>query len=736
MSSGGYVVVPLRPGSDGDATHTPAAGALTLVDPPTLYLEKTAQQWMQRRGEARPGVKYILERLPAGYTLWQRPRPSDAKVLDKYLFGHPNGRTFDSPNRYYPHFEHLMENAGNSIGCACTVCQGSGGVLPKTSTKPSGRAPTSSLATSSRPATPIFSKASSRRESPYFKGPKPSHLSTDSLEPAPLAQIKGRPKLISPGLDTTRVDEEGTPDVYRNLIDKLKRRGAIDEAIEEPLSLDWRGEQEINLKLRQDWKDNEQWLPRNGEVVLFVRHLPDNVDIVQDEATGIFELYNQHIEGFVGEPMWEAGLIGETPIKAASIDDDIDLNRGEESNVMYSGVRVEPLPSLHDSNKSMSKQCKRVPLRQIRPMVLWKEILYGLSVEDQHSTVRNALAIASTLSLVSRHRFRGTWPNASVYCHALYIGFELLAVGDTVRFLPNSKSGQVQCTDIMVINSIRLKWTNLDRASDNDYDEGHPYNSEIWVYGCAYTSDQTRSNKQWLSTKNIETPKAAKDYSDWYPLHHPSKELALPFSRILGRLYERRAMAFFLNSEPDEDMLGVDVGREGLVEARVFAREHDPRIPEQLNATWYWGDSRADALDLQTINGHETSKYDPDRDAKDQRKKIKLMERMTEPDAEAEAGPSSAAATANAAPRGRDLRAFLAPDLSSLPVRLNASRGNSVNGATSNSGGSVAPSQKRHRTIELSDDEDEEIRRATRIIDSGDDTTRTEGKARVMVVID
>jgi hypothetical protein len=138
------VVVRLRPGSDGDATHVPKQGHYTQINPPTLYLEKIADQWMAAKGEGRPGVKYILECLPVGYTLWQRPRGSNSQHTDKYLYGHPRVKHFDSPNRFYPHFEYLMANSGSNIGCPCTVCSGSSGVLPGVCTIARNMSPTRS----------------------------------------------------------------------------------------------------------------------------------------------------------------------------------------------------------------------------------------------------------------------------------------------------------------------------------------------------------------------------------------------------------------------------------------------------------------------------------------------------------------------------------------------------------------------------------------------------------------
>ncbi|CAO2657886.1 Nn.00g071460.m01.CDS01 [Neocucurbitaria sp. VM-36] len=717
MSSDRPIVVRLRPGSDGDATHSPPAGNHTRVDPPVLYLEKIGQQWMQNRGEARPGVKYVLESLPNGYTMWQRPRPGNSKHLDKYLFGHPNHKPFDSPNRFYPHFEYLMDNAGDSMGCPCTVCAGSAGVLPKSM-------PNSVLPKSTPNSVPMRGSSSSSSRPPTPMGP-PTIL--------PAIHMKGRPKTISVGLDTSHIDEEGTPDVYRSLIDQLRRRNTVDEIIEEPLSMDWRAEQEMLPGILHDLREKDQWIPRVGDIVLYIRELPAGVDLIRDSVTGKLQLYDEQSETFLGLPPWEAGLVGEVP-KHASMHDLTEDDR--KTNVVVSGLRVEPLPNVNNIDKSLSKRHKYVSLRHTRPMVLWKELLHQTQ-ENWHPTVVNALGLTSTLSLMGKHRFRGTWPNANIYCHGLYLGFEMLAVGDTVRLLPNTNSGQTECSDILIIKSIRLKWKNLDKASNNDYDEGRPYNSEIWVYGTAYTEDPTRSDKQWVSDRDIEPPKAAHGYLTWYPLHPPSKELAIPYSRVLGRLYERDALAIWLNTETTDEP-SLDTGREAVLEARAFSRIHDQRIAKELNATWYWGDSRADALNLHTINGLEVSTYDRERDVRKWRKDIKLIEGMNNH----KGLPSMRQDAVNAVAAGRGLRNFMAPGTSSsLPVRTHASRETSFSSSsstigTSSKGDSLGSGKKRpHTVVNLTDDEDdEEIRQHTKVVRDAPGTAKR--KAKVMVVID
>ncbi|KAE8854309.1 hypothetical protein P3342_013590 [Pyrenophora teres f. teres] len=714
--SNNRVVVQLNPGcSDGDPLHVPASGTHTQVNPPTLYLEKIGQQWVQNRGDALPGVQYTLAALPAGYTMWQRPRPSDPKMFDKYLYGHPSQKKFDSPNRFYPHFEYLMNNGGNSIGCPCTVCCGSAGVLPRASPNTSkARSSSTSSRRSSNASLTIQSRPSSAqqmRQSPIVPIPMPA------------VQHKGRPKKVSAGMDKANVDREGTPDVYRNLINKLRRHQHIDEVIKEPMSPDWRAEQERIPKLLEDLKTQEQWVPRNGDIVLYIRDLPDTVHITRDKITGSLQLYDEQKDRYL-IPQWRAGLVTEAP------DSNITAT-ARKTNVSWSGIRVESVPHPNDPDRSLSKQYKYVDLRQTRPFVLWQDSLNNIRQDKWHVTIKNALALASTVSLVDKYRFRGTWPNAYIYCHGIYVGFEMLAVGDTIRLLPNKKSGHHECTDIMVIKSIRLTWTNLDQASDNDYDEGRPYNSEIWIYGSAYTNDASRLNKAWLSD-HINLPRAAEEYSKWYPLHPADKELAIPYSRVLGRLYERHAaMTQFFQLDPGDPSL--DIGRQAAIEAREYARKHDNRITKEPNATWYWGDDRADALNLRTINSLDVAKFDLERDVKDMRKKYRLLDAVASGQNLAGVKPDC-----EVVPRIKGLRGFMAP---ALPLRPVDSRATSTSGdmtdASSGSGSNMSGSKKRTHVVDLDDDDDdleEEIRQHTKVIE--DERATCSKKAKVMVLID
>ncbi|KAF2277848.1 uncharacterized protein EI97DRAFT_274949 [Westerdykella ornata] len=690
--SAGRVIVPLRRGSDGDPTHRPDKPTFTQADPRN-YLEKLATLWMQARGERLPGISYVLERLPEGYAVFGRPRPGEPSHVDFYLYGHPEHKKFDSPNRFYPHFEHLM-NHGTNIGCPCTVCNG-----------------TTRL--------------------PINGSPAASRTGTSGLQPSGPSR-PGKSKLKpTPGLDVSRVDEQGNPDVYRQFIDKLEREHSLDEAITEPLSMDWRAEQECLPKMLEKVKDDPQYLPRAGEIVLFVRELPKHTTIVRNPKTGHFQLYDQANKAFIGNPQWQAGLVGQTPVEQTVIDDLVEEGGSEKQwNVAYSGVRVEPLPNLNSPDKSLSKHHRYVPLHYTRPFILWKDYLASIPEEEWHPTIHNAITAAATMSLIGKYRFRGTWPEAWIYCHGIFIGHEMLAVGDAARVRPRDPDSL--CTDVMIISSIRLKLTNLDLASGNDYDEMRPYNIEAFIFGKAYTTEPSRSLKEWLSFNDEDDcPEIIRRYSAHHPLHPPGKEMMIPFPRVLGRVYDVDSMRLWLQPSDSEGVNIVpllDAGRQGVLEARDFARKHDRRIAESPGSSWWWADSRAEALDLHTVNGHEVSKYDTERKPKEWRSQIKAI-------LEAE-GERDRVEQREALQGQRSLRAFKAGPLQLQPTRDHNMTVGGLSTAGPSSASGSSSSKRPSNVMDLSgeDDEEEDSRHREYSVVSPRDEQKMK-KSRIAVVI-
>lgn len=113
------VTVPLRGVSDGDARRWPKHSLDR--DDPQIYLTKSATHWMQDKGLAEPGKKYVLDRLPDGYALFKKPREKEPTHFDRYLYGHIRYR-FRSAEEFYEHFRNLMEY-GNVDKCECIGCR-------------------------------------------------------------------------------------------------------------------------------------------------------------------------------------------------------------------------------------------------------------------------------------------------------------------------------------------------------------------------------------------------------------------------------------------------------------------------------------------------------------------------------------------------------------------------------------------------------------------------------------
>lgn len=583
--SGPIRVVPISPGSDGDDSHKPDAKDYRKLTPPTIYLEKLGALWMKHRQDGKRGFNYTLDQLPDGYTVWERPRPGNAKHIDKWCYGHPSGFKFDSPNRFFPHFLHLMEN-GSSAGCSCAGCsKGSKSVKKTTPGRPPGR-PSMGNNTS----TPMSAPAAGRP--------------------------KGRPWVQG------RTDDEGTPDVYRNSIDKLKKENSLDALIKEEMSMDWRVER-MNIKTHLE-KTSKQpsYLARLAELVLFVRKLRESEEIRRDGEQ--YKIWNRDEEKYTGTPKWEAGVVTQLAEEDCSIQD-LTIQTPKQNAVNYAGFRIEPLPDPNSDQKITSKQYTYVWLNQIRPFIFWREHLARTLQQVWSPTIQHALTVMSSVALVEKYRFKGSWPSAKVFNKGVYIGAEFVCEGDFVRLLPMEKFADA-ITDILRVESIILVFTNLDKSSDNDYDDGHPYNSAIYLTGTIFTTNKERSFNQKRLTKVL--PANFEQYGPWFQRTEMNKLSRVPFHRVMGRCYDPEAMQIWL---PEQGLglgattsAGISTGLAGLREAREISTKQDIRIIE--GKTWLWEESRAQALDLHEINGYETAAHDEDRDPKEWRKQIRILE--------------------------------------------------------------------------------------------------------------
>ena len=443
----------------------------------------------------------------------------------------------------------------------------------------------------------------------------------------------------------------------------------IDEDIEEKASPDWRAEH--NEKYGDSFKIlgshltyillQHGFVPRIGELVLWCPDHPDDVDIVYNPEIGGYQFYSPERQRFHGFPRWRGGVVTQCPSTDEKVDfPDILCIVNRKDSLNRAGFRVETFPDPNnDVDKSASKQYKYVPLRQIRPLNQWQNLLRGIPKEKLDPSTRYALTCMTTVSLLEKYRFTGKWPEASIFCKGIYIGAELLIEGDAVKILPSHPAPSAQppeCTDVLVISTIRLHLHDVDQEHTKNTSPHICSRSSITLVGRAYTLDPSRAYTPpptTTSTGHVPPQPVSSDvikyalptvgaaaYGDWYAIHGPKQMYEITHDRVLGRLYESGAMGMWTgtlgNRKTSKIPPSLSSDLSSVLAGRQYGTLTDQRIPEaQVGMIrWFWADTRAQALSVKTINGFEVGAYDTVRDLRTMqawRARLKIIDGASTP---------------------------------------------------------------------------------------------------------
>ena len=400
--------------------------------------------------------------------------------------------------------------------------------------------------------------------------------------------------------------------------------------------------------------------------MLWCLDCPENVALIFHPATHPYQFYSFQKEHFVGFPKWRGGVITATPSSSA-VDGppdfpDILLNPTKKTSVNKSGFRVETFPDPNnDIDKTSSKQYKYVSLRHIRPLSQWLTLLRGIPDRQVDPSVKYALTGMTNLSLLEKYRFVGDWPNASIHCKGIYLGADLIVVGDAVRIFPSfavpsasdsstptTRPKDQRCTDVLVVSSVRLNVLDVNPEHILPESALLGTSSSVTLVGQAYTLDPRRDYHlpvdldTDLHVPDVDAPQpipaevvksafptvGAAQFGDWFPLHPPNKRFEISFDRVLGRMYEADAVRMWTGMTQNKlqplNALGLKArpslshDLDGVLAGRRYATMTDERIPETAKGkiAWFWADTRVEALSLQTFNGYEVGVYDEVRDSK------------------------------------------------------------------------------------------------------------------------
>ena len=645
--------------SDGDSSKWPTAdkGYKRNDD---YFLQRIANDfWAKDRAQSDLGgppssATWRLNRLPDGYAGFEKAR-TDSKHVDRYLYGHPRGQ-FRSLQEFYPHFKHLMDNGG-PIGCQCKVCSGNKRASTGGVTSGSNGARSVSPARTSR----YFAQTQPKPNAPQQAPPGPLQNATTRSIGAPLLSQGRLSSPTPPRAPRKQVDEEGTTDVFRVLLDELKAADedvVIDRKIVESTSPDWRVGHDLLKELLDDWKSQPRFAPRTGELVLYVSDLKAEETLAWDEDLHTWRKAEQDTGTLLARPKWEAGVITQMPLQHIDAGDLTNLPNAKD-NVVNSGYRVEPLSKPGDDGKRYAKQHRYLPLHGLRPLTYWQDCLHDLPEQEWHPTVKHAISVTNTFCVIGRDRFKAvrdelSGSQATVFCRGAYIGSELITVGDAVRLLPNpdeQKSNEV--TDILVVTAIKLRLVNIDDAGNDDWDDGRPYNICLHISGKAFTLDRKRSfdgvGKIPIPSDSDLLPPGLQGYGQWYHFTDPKQtkaRLEVPYTRFFGRVQESIALETWFQApiSPKSPQNGIQQfrkpamaagykrlgrGLSGLVQARAYAHAEDPRIDKAAGKSWFWADTRVEALDLHEVNNRFVGPKDDSRDKEqmaDWRKALKALD--------------------------------------------------------------------------------------------------------------
>lgn len=582
---------------------------------------------------------YYLPNMPDGYRCFERDQPAGQQVY-KRLFGHPSGRFYDSIVRFEPHVWWLLD--GRSGLCECFLCGNY--KAPPGPPKPRNKldvpdrqisAPKPSI----RRDGPTLAPQSVRQRPQRFE----EDNSSRSTSTGPLAMERSRRPARGLAL-TDPVDEEGTANVWKKAIIKMynardDKRGIEDDTREDD-STDWLSERDIIPQYFTQIEQQHSFIPRRGELVLWCPIFPDDLFLQRDPKSGHYRLYDAKARRFVDHlPQWRGGVVTAVPSRTSqngAVDFPDLLNLQEKkTSLNTSGFRVETMPDPNSTDKSSSKQYRYVPLRSIRPLSQWQLLLSGIPQKDLHASVLYALTCMTSMSLIDKWRINGDWKDgAYISARGIYLGSELIIVGDAIRLTPESTNAP--CTDIMVVDTIRLYLEGMEYEHTDLSSTKLCSRSKVTFLGKAYTCQSDRaftyppeSGLSNTSTtvspediKGIFRPVGTALYGSWHTLHHVKDRWEVSYDQVLGRLYEAEAIRLWsgqrqqMNTISDSTTAKPDLGFDmsSIIAGRRYATKVDERIPgppvtDPTEIRWIISDYRAQALDVASINGYEVGPY-------------------------------------------------------------------------------------------------------------------------------
>ncbi|KAI5248035.1 hypothetical protein E4T42_05804 [Aureobasidium subglaciale] len=518
--------------------------------------------------------------LPNNYLLETRSR-QNSNQKDHYVHGHPRGQ-FRAVGDFAKHIVGLLRR-NNLQNCTCPRCPPPAQIVnpPQVINPPQVANPPQVI----NPIQVI--------NLPQVINPIQPPINPTMASSAPMDVDTG-------------MDEDGTPNVFEELLFKAKQGERISQAITEPKSLDWLLEREAAglPAYLESLKTSNRHVPRLGEIVLIARHLEGTQRIVRDGD--VHRIVEPGI-GYVGFPVWEAAVVTQV--------DKRTVTAGLLEGVNAPRFRVEPMSEIGNSSKAWSTRYEEVSILNVRPFRFWQQILGEADTnnpKELHPTVRHALTAMASMSVVDRFHFESFGQEVRVYCKGLYVGAEFIVPGDLVQFQMPGLHDSVGL-DVIQIQQIYVS-IRLDR-------EPHP--QSIRVMGCTYTTDPNHSVGQYdrpIPQEELPTP-SMRGFGNWYMMQAKDDLTYVPATVLLARLFEDGWYKAIVGTASyskvaknggarhmrmDDDIINMLYGLKGVLPAREFSSKFDARVKDGDDGQgWYIAEDRVEQLDLSQVNGQD-----------------------------------------------------------------------------------------------------------------------------------
>ena len=240
--------------------------------------------------------------------------------------------------------------------------------------------------------------------------------------------------------------------------------------------------------------------------------------------------------------IWKrAGVITQVPDTKVNVTT-LGQKHGEEVEDLHlSGYLIEPFADFLCPEKDATVASLYVPTRHIYPFAYAIELHKGLHAREYHGSIYSAMERMCNFSLVYQQYIKGQWPGAILYFAGIYLGAELIVVGDAVRI--RSEILEKRCHEIMIVKSIKLKYNDLEPEDDGSV-TGEKFGLRRLLFrGYGYTTDPDHINRgdEVPFSEEFAVHKAMRQQQKsvtWYRIGKPGQEMEVDFSRIIGRLFE------------------------------------------------------------------------------------------------------------------------------------------------------------------------------------------------------